>query len=134
MSSRYDYTNIYNTAVNLIFRFGSSEVHKYVDPNFSRVYSPANGGYVYSDGTTTYDEPPMLSESIEGVIVDFTEDERRDSSIKVGDKKLLTVEITKPQAGDVFTIGTTEYSYINHETIQPASTTEPLLYKVQLRV
>ena len=133
-TTKYDYSGVATTAINLIYRFGASMEHAYPDSTYSKVYSPANGGYVYSNGVTTSNTQPTTTETAEGVIVDFNEDERKDSSIKVGDKKLLTVEITAPQSGDTFTIGTTEYSYINHETIQPASTTEPLLYKVQLRV
>lgn len=134
MAEKYDYTNVYNTAVNLIYRFGALYTRYTKDTSYIETFSPAIGGMVWTNGTETVDTQPYTEEQAEGVITDFTEDERRDTSIKVGDKKLLTVEITTPQSGDVFEIGTTKYSYINHETIQPASTFQPLLYKVQLRV
>ena len=133
-SSKYDYSRVYTTAINLIYRFGAEFEHRIPDPSFTSGYNAQYGGNVWSNGTTTSITQPYQSEYKEGVVTDFTEDERRDTSIKVGDKKLLTVEITAPQASDIFVIGTTEYSYINHETIQPASTSDPLLYKIQLRV
>lgn len=132
--ARYDYTNIYNTAVALISRFGAEYVHRMVDTSFTKTYDPTSGSNVWTNGTTSYTEPQYTEELSDGVIVDFTEEERRDTSIKVGDKKLLSVEITTPQSQDIFIIGGVEYSYINHTTIQPASTSDPLLYKVQLRV
>ncbi len=134
MSSKYDYAPIYSTVKALVIRFGAEYTRKYADSTFTETYSPAIGGYVWTDGATTSNTQPYTTETAEGAITDFTEAERRDSSIKVGDKKLLTVEISTPQPEDIFVIGTTEYSYINHETIQPASTSDPLLYKIQLRV
>lgn len=85
-------------------------------------------------GELTYTEPSGYTEVYtgKGLVTGFTDEERRDSSIKTGDKKILTIELPAPIQGDVFTVRDTDYVYVNHETIAPADV--DVLYKIQVRI
>jgi len=85
-------------------------------------------------GAIVYTEPTGGTATIVAkcVVTDFTEEERRDTSILVDDKKLLTIEMPEPKQGDRYTINGTTFQYVNHETIAPGGTV--VLYKIQVRV
>lgn len=133
--AKFDYTGLYNTAVRLINAFGAEFTLSRLDTSYVQTYDPALSKNVWVNASGVVSEDPVYTTSVaDGVVADFSEEERYDTSIKRGDKKLLTVTIDAPQAQDIYTIGDKNYSYVNHETVQPASTSAPLLYKIQIRV
>lgn len=85
-------------------------------------------------GDISYIEPTGYTEVYTGkaLVTSFTDEERRDTTIKMSDRKLLTIELPAPIQGDVFTVRDTDYVYVNHETVAPGST--DVLYKIQVRV
>jgi hypothetical protein len=107
-----------------------------VDGEWEKKFDPVTFEQYWenSDGDISSTEPSGLVEVYAGkvLVTDFTDEERTDSSIKVGDKKLLTIELPAPIQGDVITIRGVDYSYINHSTVAPAST--DVLYKIQVRI
>lgn len=133
--SKYDYSRIYETAVRLINRFGAVFIHKQLDGSYTKRYNviTSSNEYVNAAGDV-FSEQPYIESTHDGVVSNFSIEDRYDTSIKRGDKLLLAVLMDTPQSGDIFIIGGVAYSYINHETIQPASTFQPLLYKIQVRV
>ncbi len=130
----FDYSGIQSTASSLITKFGGSFTQKQIDTSFTETYNPITGSTEWSDGTTTYTEAQYTSTTADGVVTGYTNEERYNTTIEVGDKKLLAVDINAPKSGDIYTVGDTDYSYVDHETIQPASDNDPLLYKIQIRV
>lgn len=133
--AKYDYTGVYNTAVRLINRFGAEFTITKIDTSYTKIYNPDTGSYIYQNGSgDVSNTPPTTSVTADGVISGFEDKDRYDTSIKKGDKLLLAVKMDAPKPQDVYTIGGTDYSYVDHETIQPASTFQPLLYKIQVRV
>jgi len=131
---KFDYSSIYSISSNHIERFGAEFTLQRLDSSFTKQYDSATGSTVWTDGTTTYTEPQYVESTAYGVVTDYTSEERYNTSIKVGDKKLHTVTIDDPQEQDIYIVGEVSYSYIDHETVQPSSTSDPLLYKIQLRV
>lgn len=85
-------------------------------------------------GEIVFVEPGEMTEvyTAMGVITDFTEEEINNTSIKTGDKKILSIELPKPLQGDVYTIRDMDYHYVNHVTVAPGDV--DVLYKIQVRV
>jgi D-alanyl-D-alanine carboxypeptidase len=130
----FDYSGIYSTASSLITKFGDSFTQKQIDTSYTESYNPVTGSMEWTNGSETLTEAPYTSVTADGVVTGYTSEERYNTTIEVGDKKLLTVTANAPKSGDIYTVGSVDYSYVDHETIQPASSVDPLLYKIQIRV
>jgi len=133
--AKYDYIKIFDTAERLINRFGAEFTITRVDTSYTKTYNPVTASYEYRNSSgVVVTTPPNVISTADGVITNFADKDYYDTSIKKGDKLLLATKMDSPQSQDVYTIGVTDYSYVDHETIQPASTFQPLLYKIQVRV
>jgi hypothetical protein len=104
---------------------------------WERKYDPVNLEIYWENlntGATTTTEPVDMQQTYTSkcVVTDFTEEEKQNTSILMGDKKLLTIELPTPKQNDVYTVRGVDYKYVNHETIAPGDT--DVLYKIQVRV
>jgi len=137
----FDYDRIVNTVVIPQIRDKGIDVtltrvldvagvweHKFDPVTFEEYWqSTVDSSIVYVEptgGTSTF--------TAKAVITDFTENEREDSTIKAGDKKVLTIELEEPLPGDTITAQGVTYQYVNHKNIAPAGV--DVLYKIQVRV
>ena len=111
--SKFDYTNLSNTATRLVNRFGKT-LQKRTITNSGSDFNPTQ---------------VMVDTDIDGVIVSYGLNEIDGTLILTTDKKLLTTSLLELDYKVVD--GSIVYSIISINQIQPASTT--LLYKVQLR-
>ena len=111
--SKFDYTNLANTATRLVNRFGKT-IQKRTISNSGSDFNPTQ---------------VSVDADIDGVIVSYGLNEIDGTLILTTDKKLLTTSLL--ELDDKVVDGSIVYSIISINQIQPADTN--LLYKVQLR-
>lgn len=122
---RFDYSNLKDTGLRLIYRFGvPCEI----------VSKPTSGGFDPITGAPL-DDMPATSQTAQCVLLDYSTEmrNRQDSLIESGDKKILIAAkgVTEPKLSDKITVGGKSYTVAEVTNLNPA--TIPLVYEVRGR-
>ncbi len=124
-----------NTAAPLIRQFGKSiTLLREADKSeLDCEYDPTTGAEVCTDSEGNVVEPGDLQEFTGSAVEDSYSAGLIDgSSIRVGDRRLLCVDIPRPKQGsDKLSVGTKEYSIVNVSPLAPGEV--EILYEVQAR-
>lgn len=111
---KFNYTNLRNTAIRLIDKFGRTATRRAITKTAGTTYNPVQ------TNTDT---------SIVGAFIKYSTSETDGTLIKAADKKLLAYD--EILLSDIIIDGIIEYSVISVDPINPGDT--KLIYKVQLR-
>jgi len=135
----YNYNNIKNTALNLIKKFGVDVTVSRIGSNekWIKKFNTINLEYYWENVTTgeIVTSPPdetIIETPATVVITNYQTEEIDGTRIIHGDKRLLSTNVPVPKANDVYTIGTTKYRYVDHDTISPSNF--DVLYIIQVRI
>lgn len=136
----YDYATLRDeTVYPLIQRFGTPVTLSRIEDTaiFVKSYDPVSMNFKWTNqdtGEIVYDEPDSVEKKYNGytIITRFRNEEIDGTTIKRGDRRLLAIGIPEPKAGDVLTIGDTEFSYIFADPIAPGGVA--VVYRIQVRV
>lgn len=118
--AKFDYNRVQTTVRSLLNKFGTIQT---VTRTTKGTYDPV---------TETFSSETVVTETADGVLVGIDDSFKDNSLVKQSDSMLLVLDISEPQADDVFTVNGKDYKYIVHKTISPIGTV--CLYKVVLRV
>lgn len=118
--AKFDYAKTVITVQGLLNKFGTTQT---VVKTTNGTYDPVAGTFSTSSTTT---------ETADGVLVGIGDDFLDNSLVKRSDSKLLILDISEPQVGDIYTVNGKDYKYITHDTVNPAGTL--CLFKIVLRI
>jgi len=134
--AKYNYDPITAKALELVNKYGT-DIYLLKDSSllWKKKYDRVLLKEYWENTDTTeivFVQPEMEEYLGDGVLTKFKQEEIDGKLIKKTDTLIIATKIPEPELGDKIRIGSTEYKYINHESVMPNNVV--IIYKVQVRI
>lgn len=137
---KFDYAGLReDKIIPLIKKFGTDVTLRRIEDTdrFIREYSPTDMRFYWLDtvtGDINFDKPDPVNQSYIGLCLNtrYRSEDVDGTNIKVGDRRLLVLNIPEPAIGEILTVDGTDYSVVRSDKVAPGPTT--LFFRIQVRI